>query len=322
LILTKPPTDDELVREIVEDDEFNHEPYGTPNWRENNWTTWFDAKNELRGIVYQNLQPAMENGFALVMLYHRNRPLMAFTNPRLPWTECSHEDRVSGPVTFECLEPFGRWRVKVKTDAIDLDLTWHPEHAAYDWEWGETTRSRHYEQFVRVEGKLTAGDESWDVDGYGQRDHAWGHRDPSTLQNAWSARAFFGAGDSQLTTIVKTREETFMFGYVVRDGSARLLDRIDVHRLDAYAGGPPLATELRAWSGDDLVIDQQTRIESVLANASVSERGESRQFFTFSEFADGTGRSTVGQLDYWWAAPYSGDPFRTAQHNRGRWVRG
>jgi hypothetical protein len=316
----KPRTDDELVRPIVADDEFNHEPYGAPDWRENNWTTWFDARNELRGIVYQNLQPAMPNGFALVMLYHRDRPLMAYSNPRIPWSECSHEQRIAGPVTFECLEPFGRWRVRVKTDSVDLDLTWHPEYHAYDWDWGEGTQSRHYEQFVRVEGRLQVGDERWDVDGLGQRDHAWGHRDPALFTQAWSARAFFGPGDSQLTTIVTTREETFMFGYVLRDGEARLIDRVDIHRVDAYSGGPPLATELRAFAAGKKVIDQQVRLESAISNAKVDERGESRQHFTFSEFADGTGRATVGQLDYWWAAPLPTEPFRTAQGNRGRWI--
>ena len=34
----------------------------------------------------------------------------------------------------------------------------------------------HFEQHVGARGRITVGDESWEVDGYGLRDHSWGPR--------------------------------------------------------------------------------------------------------------------------------------------------
>ena len=44
----KPPAEDELVRSISAEDEFNHQPHGDATWRENCWLTFFDARSELR----------------------------------------------------------------------------------------------------------------------------------------------------------------------------------------------------------------------------------------------------------------------------------
>jgi hypothetical protein len=316
----KPPTDDELVRSLTPEDEFNHEPHGERNWRENCWLTFFDHANELRGVVYQNLQPGLGQALVLVMLYRRDRPLLVFRDTAVPWTACSHEERRAGPTRFVCLEPFERWRVQVDHGDVQLALTWEALYPAYDWEWGSIMRARHYEQAVRVEGRLVAGDEAFDVQGLGQRDHAWGHREPQAISDVWSSRVFFGERDNQHTTIATVRGEQFLFGYTIRDGVPRLLDRMALRRLDAYSGGPPLRTELRGWTDGELVLDQQVRLETAVGVSGFAETGENRQFFTFSEFSDGAGLVAVGQLDAWWAAPLSPDTDRMCAGNRGRWV--
>jgi hypothetical protein len=315
-----PLASDELHRPIRAEDEFNHQPHGEENWRENCWLTFFDHANEIRGVIYQNLQPVLGRALVLVMLFERDRPLLVFREPAVPWSECSHDGRKSGPVTFECLEPLKRWRVQVRHGDLDLDLTWDGLYPAYDWGWGPIMRARHYEQAVRVEGRLVAGDRHWEIQGLGQRDHAWGHREPQAISDVWSSRVFFGERDNQHTTIATVRGEQFLFGYVIRDGEAHLLHRMALQRLDAHSGGPPLCTELRGWSGDRLVLDQQARLESVVGLLGFAETGENRQFFTFSEFTDGAGLSAVGQLDYWWAAPLRPETYRTCEGNRGSWV--
>jgi hypothetical protein len=316
----RPPATDELSRPIEGDDEYNHQPHGERNWRENCWLTFFDHTNGLRGVVYQNLQPELGQALVLVMLYHRTRPLLVVRDTAVPWTACSHEERRAGPTQFECLEPLDRWRVHVEHGDVTLDLTWQALYPAYDWGWGPIMRARHYEQAVRVEGRLVAGDESWDVQGLGQRDHAWGHREPHAISDVWSSRVFFSEQDNQHTTIANVRGEQFLFGYTIRDGKPRLFDRMALRTLAAHSGGPPLCTELRGWSGDELVLDQQARLETVVGFLGFAETGENRQFFTFSDFSDGAGLAAVGQLDAWWAAPLSADTYRTCEVNRGSWV--
>ena len=41
---------------------------------------------------------------------------------------------------------------------------------------GEEFAKGHYEQLVAGTGTIRVGDEEWDVDGYGLRDHSWGPR--------------------------------------------------------------------------------------------------------------------------------------------------
>lgn len=310
---------EQYERPIVPTDEFNHVPHPPDNWRENCWLTFFDVKNDLRAIVYQNLQPMVERGFALVMVFRGDQPIYIFNDDRLSWATCSHDERRSGPVTFTCLEPWKRWRVQVSHGGLDLDVVWDGLCDAFDFGWGPLIGSRHYEQSVRVTGRIVLGDEHFAVEALGQRDHAWGHRDPAGMQRAWSGRAFFSETEIQQTALVKVRDELFMFGSLLRNGEQMLLDRIDLHVVHAHDGGPPLSTELRAWNGDALIIDQQVRVRSAVGNAGVRGNQQHRQFYTFSEFTDGM-RSTVGQLDYWWAAPLSTARLWSKKGNDGMWV--
>ncbi|KUH87739.1 MULTISPECIES: hypothetical protein [unclassified Mycobacterium] len=49
----------------------------------------------------------------------------------------------------------------------------------------------HYQQFIRVEGSLSLGDESWQISGAGLRDHSWGPRDwAGPLYYRWITAAF------------------------------------------------------------------------------------------------------------------------------------
>jgi len=77
-------------------------------------------------------------------------PRKAFTeNPYLPCTATLDYRRVSDPIGGESDQP---------------------EKA------GEEFAKGHYEQLVSATGSITVGDEQWDIDGFGLRDHSWGPR--------------------------------------------------------------------------------------------------------------------------------------------------
>lgn len=56
---------------------------------------------------------------------------------------------------------------------------------------GEEFARGHYEQLVGARGRISVGEESWDVDGWGLRDHSWG---PRTWQAPWYYRWLVGCG--------------------------------------------------------------------------------------------------------------------------------
>src|SRR5438045_477004 len=62
-----------------------------------------------------------------------------------------------------------------------------------DLEWVEAAPAQmsaglpRYEQACTVQGEVLVGDERIQVDGFGERDHSWGHRDWWTMPWCWTA---------------------------------------------------------------------------------------------------------------------------------------
>jgi hypothetical protein len=83
-------------------------------------------------------------------------PRKAFTEN--PWTECAVELDYRGISPMLGGEP-------VNDDGSPIEE--HP---------GEGFARGHYEQHVGARGIIRVGDEEWEVDGYGLRDHSWGPR--------------------------------------------------------------------------------------------------------------------------------------------------
>jgi hypothetical protein len=309
------------TRPIRAQDDLPHDPEGADDWRENWWLCFFDEARGLRGIVYGGVQPLMRKGFVLLGLFRDDRPLYVLDKDDLGEGDYDHAFGKVGPLTFTCDEPMNRWTVGFDTVAASGELEWTAAHAAYDWAWGHNTGSRHYEQPGRVTGRMTVGDETFEIDGWGQRDRAWGHRPNSAIRTAWSSRVLFGEDDFQHASAISVGGHTYLFGYRIRDGKAMLIDRLRLSPSYAYPGGPPLSTELLAWSGDERVADQQVRLSNVIPRFTVAKRVETHQFFTFSRWED-EARSCAGQLDCWWSTPREDGGVVDISGNNGTWVQG
>lgn len=309
----------DIDAEITVEDDLVHRPVGTDDWRENWWLAFFDHRRGVRGIVYGGVQPLRAQGFMLFAMFQGDRPVYVLDNRELGEADFDHATATVGPLSFDCLEPFGRWRYRIDHPVVSGSLDWTSAHAAYDWSWGQASNSRHYEQPGRVQGAITVGDDIYEVDGWGQRDRAWGHRADSSLRSAWSSRVLFGEDDLQHASIIALGARTFLFGYRIKDDRAMLIDRLKLQTSYAYRGGPPLSTELLAWTQDQKIADQQVRLANVVPRFSVSAAKETHQYFTFSEFYEGAA-SRVGQLDHWWSSPYEVSEVLDITGNDGRWV--
>jgi hypothetical protein len=96
----------------------------------------------------------------------------------------------------------------------------------------------HYEQHMAGTGTLRIGDESWEISGYGLRDHSWG---PRYWQSPWWYRWLtinFGADFGAMLSIVASQDGGRRIGGVIlRDG--------------AYSAVRDISIETE-WSGDDV----------------------------------------------------------------------
>jgi hypothetical protein len=94
---------------------------------------------------------------------------------------------------------------------------------------GEGFARGHYEQHVGARGVVRVGDEEWEVDGYGLRDHSWG---PRFWQAPWWYRwltANFGEDLGFVVSIVTGRDGSQRIGGIVlEDGEYRSIDHATI----------------------------------------------------------------------------------------------
>lgn len=158
-------------------------------------------------------------------------PRKAFTEN--PWTTCRAE------LTFKGISPM------YGGEPVNDDGSQIPES-------GEGFARGHYEQHIAGAGTIAVGDEEWQVDGLGLRDHSWG---PRFWQSPWWYRwltANLGPDFGFVISVVASRDGgKRILGMVLRDG-------VYEHITDAT-----IETE---WTGDDLYHSH------IRATATTSER--------------------------------------------------
>jgi hypothetical protein len=112
---------------------------------------------------------------------------------------------------------------------------------------GEEFARGHYEQLIAGTGTITVGDDSWDVEGFGLRDHSWG---PRYWQAPWYYRwltANFGSEFGFMGSRVARKESAGTRGGFVWDGE-------QIHLCNGFE----ISTQ---WTGEDAYHES---IEAVL----------------------------------------------------------
>jgi hypothetical protein len=136
-------------------------------------------------------------------------PRTAFTEN--PWVDCNVDLGYRGLV-----KAFGGEPVNDDGSPLTEDLS------------GGFARG-HYEQHVGARGVIRVGDEEWELDGYGLRDHSWG---PRFWQAPWWYRWLtinFGEEAGFVISIVTARDGSQRIGGVaLEDGEYRHIDHAEI----------------------------------------------------------------------------------------------
>ena len=106
---------------------------------------------------------------------------------------------------------------------------------------GEEFAKGHYEQLIAGKGSIRVGDEEWEVDGFGLRDHSWG---PRYWQAPWYYRwltANFGPDFGFMGSRVARRDgDGTRGGFVWEDGKLHLCRDFEIsHRVAGRRHLPP-----------------------------------------------------------------------------------
>jgi hypothetical protein len=192
-------------------DEFMHTLGPEPNFNESMYINCFDPTQQVGG--WFRMGNRANEGYAemTVCLYlpadqPGDRRRVAF-NYRRP-TITSNDALDAGGLTWTMVTPFEELHVRYSGkvlmldepermadpkdafasnpyESCDVQLTFHGEGRASMFGGepdvpheapGEEFAKGHYEQLISASGTITVGDQSWQINGHGLRDHSWGPR--------------------------------------------------------------------------------------------------------------------------------------------------
>lgn len=237
-------------------DEYMHELGPEPNFNESMYFNFYDPSKLLGGFA--RVGNRANEGYAeiTVCLYLPDgRVAFMFNRPKIDHNAAFD----AGGLRFEVVRPFEELHVAYSGTVILMDdplqmadprvafkenpsttaevnLTYkglsamfggeseEPQEAA-----GEEFARGHYEQLVSATGFVKVGDDSWDIDGFGLRDHSWG---PRYWQSPWYYRwltANFGPNFGFMASRVARQEGPGTRGGFVWDGTAmHYCDQVEI----------------------------------------------------------------------------------------------
>ncbi len=281
-----------IVGNLKPEDDYTHPLGPEPNFNESMYFNFFDPSRAIGGFVRLGNRANEGRAEMTVTLYLADgRVLFTFQRP-----EIQDNDRFdAGGMRFDVLEPSERLRTTYEGPVLDLReprqmadprraFTENPtvpvslelEHRAVGPMYGharsEQEESRdaekqfakaHYEQHMAVRGTIRLGDESFETDGFGLRDHSWGPRHWQAIAGYEWLTMNFGPGLGAMISVIRRDpgSEPARSGVLLRDGEIEPLVWAEVEA--EYEPGTPYHRAVRARartaSGEELEIDGRVR---------------------------------------------------------------
>ena len=240
-----------IVGNLVPEDDYTHALGPEKNFNESMYFNFFDRTRSMGGFVRIGNRANEGQAEMTVTLYLPDgRVLFIFKRPSIE----NNEAFDAGGVRFEVLEPAQRLRTTYGGSLVELheprqmadpraafkdnprkqvsiDLVHDAvgpmygssgsrdeEKRAADQQFGKA----HYEQHMHVTGSVTIGEgdgeESFEIDGYGLRDHSWGPRYWQAIQSYQWLTLNFGADFGAMVSVIQRDPENVRRGGVIVRG--------------------------------------------------------------------------------------------------------
>jgi hypothetical protein len=236
-----------IVGNLVPEDDYMHPLGPEKNFNESMYFNFFDQKRSIGGFV--RMGNRANEGYAemtLAIYLADGRVLFMFKRPEIK----NNDAFDAGGLRFEVLEPSQRLRTTYEGSAVELhepralsdpsrafreaprkrvalDLIHEGIGPMYGGARSQSESERpaeeqfasaHYEQHMRVSGRLSFDDETHEMDGFGLRDHSWGPRYWQAIQQYEWLTMNFGPDFGAMVSIVKRDEKHQRLGGVIVRG--------------------------------------------------------------------------------------------------------
>lgn len=256
-------------------DEYMHELGPEPNFNESMYFNFMDPQTLLGGFLRLGNRANEGTGEMTACVYLPDgRVAFMFRRPQI--TDNDAFDAAG--MRFDVVEPFVSLRVHyegpviVLTDPLEMAdpraaFESHPlESCKVELEYGglsamfggepdepserpgEEFARGHYEQLVEAKGTVELGDEQWDVQGFGLRDHSWGPRYwQAPFYYRWLTANFGDDFGFMGSRIARRQGAGIRSGFVWQDGALHLCDDFRISSTwDADHYHRALEAELRS----------------------------------------------------------------------------
>jgi hypothetical protein len=247
-----------MVVRLEPSDEYTHELGPEPNFNESMYINLIDPSTRV-GSFFRLGNRANEGYAEMTVCVYLPDGRVGFMYKRPTITDNDRLD--AGGLTWEIVTPFEELRVRYEGKLVLLDdpsqmadpkraftdnpyveghaeLTFNGQGRASMFGGepdrpherpGEEFAKGHYEQLVAGQGVIRVGDEAWDVEGFGLRDHSWG---PRSWQAPWYYRwltANVGGEFGFMASRVSRRDDPgTRGGFVWEDGQLHLCDDVEI----------------------------------------------------------------------------------------------
>lgn len=241
---------------VLPADEARHEPTDEELWSESWYLDFVDERLGVAGYVRLGLYPGLGRAWYWACIVGPGRPLVTVIDHEVPLPRAgTHEIRTEGLWADYTVEtPLDHVTVGVEAFAVavddpadtygdlrgervplGMDLEWETDGAGYAY-----PGVSRYEVPCQVHGEVLVGDESFTIDGWGQRDHSWGVRDWWSYGWSWTAGRLGDGTRFHGVDVALGDVPLYGTGYVQRGRTPVLVAHDDVdHDVELGRAGLP-----------------------------------------------------------------------------------
>ncbi len=263
-----------IIGNLTGRDDYTHPLGPEANFNESMYFNFFDREQSIGGFVRIGNRANEGHAEMTVTLYLPDgRVLFVFKRPAI-----QHNDAFdAGGARFEVIEPSQKLRTTYRGRLVELReprqmadprkaLSENPKrevslelvHDAVGPMYGsagdvdEKDRSAdqqfaraHYEQHMAVSGSVEIGDETFEITGFGLRDHSWGPRTWQAIESyEWLTMNFGADLGAMLSIIRRDRDHVRTGGVLVRGDDLEFVSEVEIEA--DYEEGGLYHSEVRA----------------------------------------------------------------------------
>jgi hypothetical protein len=296
---------------LVDADEYTHTVGPASNWNESRYIDFWDARARVGGWFRIGNRPNEQHAeMSACINLPDGRAAFMFSRPQItgnaldaegqqwhidsPWdtTRVSyHGEMIVLNDPWQLVNPKRAFEASPRVQAA-IDLTTHARGLESVMGFDQDHIDRiflpgqadfHYQHLIRTHGRVRVGEQEFQVDGRGAKDHSWGPRNwHAKIYLRWLIASFDDDHGFILVRAVGPSKKT-RSGYVWSGGQFHLVDDFQMH--NEYAGGPHF--ELR-----------QTRLEIHSGTRTWMATGLLRIVKSPTDWITSDGRRGEGMCEY------------------------